>query len=246
MGNVAAFFDIDGTLYRNSLMIQHFKKMLKYEVIDPLIWHSSVKHTYDEWEKRFGDFEDYLEELAAVYIKELKGVNKSYIEFIASQVINLNGDKVYKYSRTRIDWHKKQGHKVFFISGSPDFLVSKMAEKYGVTEFKGTIYEVDEKNNFTGEILRMWDSENKQRVIDEFVEKYDVDLPNSFAYGDTKGDLSMLRMVGNPVAINPNRDLFNCIKNDPDLSNKTTIIVERKDIVYKLNPDVEIVRGLYD
>lgn len=246
MGNIAAFFDIDGTLYRNSLMIQHFKKMIKYEVIDPLIWHSSVKHTYDEWEKRFGDFEVYLEELAEVYIKELKGVNKSYIDFIAKQVINLNGDKVYKYSRTQIDWHKKQGHKVFFISGSPDFLVSKMAEKYGVTEYKGTIYEVDENNNFTGEILRMWDSENKQRIIDEFVEKYDVDLPSSFAYGDTKGDLSMLRMVGNPVAINPNRELFYCIKNDPELSKKTTIIVERKDIVYKLNSDTEIIKGLYD
>lgn len=246
MGNVAAFFDIDGTIYRNSLMIQHFKKLIKYEVIDPYIWHSKVKHRYDEWEKRYGDFEDYLEELADVYIKELKGVNKSYIEFIASQVINLNGDKVYKYSRTRIDWHKKQGHKIFFISGSPDFLVSKMAEKYGVTEFRGTVYEVDENNNFTGEIIKMWDSDNKQKTIDEFVEKYDVDLPNSFAYGDTQGDLSMLRMVGNPIAINPNKELFNSIKIDPELSRKATIIVERKDIVYKLNSDTEIIKGLYD
>ena len=32
---IAAFFDIDGTLYRNSLMVEHFKKLLKYEVIDP-------------------------------------------------------------------------------------------------------------------------------------------------------------------------------------------------------------------
>lgn len=246
MSNVAAFFDIDGTLYRNSLMIQHFKKLIKYEVIDPYIWHSRVKHTYNEWEKRYGDFEDYLEELADVYINELKGVNKSYIEFIASQVINLNGDKVYKYSRTRIDWHKKQGHKIFFISGSPDFLVSKMAEKYGATEFKGTVYEVDQDNNFTGEIIKMWDSDNKQKAIDEFVEKHDVDLPNSFAYGDTTGDLSMLRMVRNPIAINPNKDFFNCIKNDPELSKKTMIVVERKDIVYKLNSDIEIIKGLYD
>ncbi|HSN66914.1 MAG TPA: HAD-IB family hydrolase, partial [Fusibacter sp.] len=29
--NIAAFLDIDGTLYRNSLMIEHFKKMVKYE-----------------------------------------------------------------------------------------------------------------------------------------------------------------------------------------------------------------------
>lgn len=246
MGNIAAFFDIDGTLYRNSLMIQHFKKLIKYEVIDPYIWHSRVKHTYEEWEKRFGDYEVYLEELADVYLKELKGVNKANIDFIAKQVISLNGDKVYKYSRSRIEWHKKQNHKIFFISGSPDFLVEKMAEKYGVTEFRGTVYVVDEENNFTGEIIKMWDSDNKQKTIDEFVKKYDVDLANSYAYGDTQGDLSMLKMVGNPIAINPNRNLFNSIKNDPELSKKTEIIVERKDIVYRLNSSVDIIKGLYD
>ncbi|MTI71321.1 MAG: HAD-IB family hydrolase [Firmicutes bacterium] len=243
MGNIAAFFDIDGTLYRNSLMIQHFKKLIKYEVIDPSIWHNHVKHTYHEWEKRYGDFEDYLEELADLYVKELKGVNKSHIDFIASQVINLNGDKVYKYARKRIDWHKKNGHKIFFISGSPDFLVEKMAKKYGVTQYKGSKYIVDENNNFTGELFRMWDSDNKQRMIDEFVNKFNVNLSKSYSYGDTTGDVSMLKMVGNPVAINPNKDLLLTIKGDKDLYNKTTIIVERKDIIYKLNPDVELVKS---
>lgn len=241
MKSIAAFFDIDGTLFRNSLMIQHFKKLIKYEVIDPSIWYTKVKSVYEEWEKRFGDFEHYLEVLAGVYIEELKGVNKSYIEFIASQVINVNGDMVYKYSRNQIEWHKGQGHKVFFISGSPDFLVAKMAEKYGVTEYRGTVYIVDEENNFTGEIIRMWDSENKQKTLDEFLEKYDVELENSYAYGDTTGDLSMLRMVGNPIAINPNRELLLSIRNDKDLSQKTKIILERKDVIYKLRADVEIL-----
>ena len=241
MKNIAAFFDIDGTLFRNSLMIQHFKKLIKYEVIDPSVWYNKVKYVYEEWEKRYGDFEHYLEVLSEVYIEELKGVNKSYIEFIASQVINVNGDMVYKYSRDKIAWHKKQGHKVFFISGSPDFLVSKMAEKYGVTEYRGTAYLVDEDNNFTGEIIKMWDSENKQKTIREFVEKYNVDLENSYAYGDTTGDLSMLKMVKNPIAINPNKELLINIRNDKQLLKKADIIVERKDVIYKLKADIEIL-----
>lgn len=241
MKNIGAFFDIDGTLFRNSLMIQHFKKLIRYEIIDPSIWYNKVKPVYEEWEKRFGDFEHYLETLAEVYIEELKGVNKPYIEFIASQVINVSGDMVYRYSRDQIEWHKKKGHKVFFISGSPDFLVSKMAEKYGATECRGTAYLVDESNNFTGEIIRMWDSENKQRTLDEFVKKYNVDLKNSYAYGDTVGDLSMLKMVGNPVAINPNRKFLLKLREDNILRGKTIIIVERKDVIYKLRPDVEII-----
>ena len=241
MKNIAAFFDIDGTLFRNSLMIQHFKKLIKYEVIDPSIWYNKIKPVYEEWEKRYGDFEHYLETLAEVYIEQLKGVNKSYIEFIASQVINVSGDMVYKYSRDQIEWHKKQGHKVFFISGSPDFLVSKMAEKYGVTECKGTAYLVDEENNFTGEIIKMWNSENKQKTLDEFLKRYDVDLENSYAYGDTVGDLSMLKMVGNPIAINPNREFLLSIREDNDLFRNTIVIIERKDVIYKLRADVEIL-----
>lgn len=238
---IGAFFDIDGTLYRNSLMIEHFKKLIKYEVIDELIWHSHVKQTFEEWAKRYGDFEDYLEELAEIYVNELKGINKSHIEFIAHQVIKINGEKVYKYSRDRIKWHKDQGHKVFFISGSPEFLVSKMAEKYGVTQFRGSQYVLDEEDNFTGDIVKMWDSFNKQRALDEFVEKFEIDLENSYAYGDTTGDLSMLKMVGNPIAINPNRELYQSIKEDKKISDKITIIIERKDMIYKVDPSVEIL-----
>ena len=241
MGNVAAFFDIDGTLFRNSLMIEHFKKMIKYEVIDPAIWYGDLRDYYSVWERRYGDFEVYLEELAEVYVKELKGINKDYIEFIASQVIKINGEKVYKYTRSRIKWHKANGHKVFFISGAPDFLVEKMAKKYRVTEYRATEYIVDEDNNFTGEIIRMWDSENKQRALNEFVERFNVNLDSSYAYGDTTGDFSMLKMVGNPVTINPNRELLTAIKGDEQLYEKITIIVERKNLIYKLSPDVEVL-----
>ncbi|WP_459195497.1 HAD family hydrolase [Wukongibacter baidiensis] len=239
--NIGAFLDIDGTLYRNSLMIEHFKKLLKYEVVDPALWHSHVKHTYYDWQKRRGNFDDYLLELAQIYIDSLKGLNKNDLEFISNQVIDLKGDKVYRYTRSRIAWHKAQNHKVFFISGSPAYLVKKMAEKYEVTDFMATKYKVDEQNNFTGEIVQMWDSESKHKAIMEFVDTYDLDLDKSYSYGDTNGDFSMLKMIGHPIAINPAKELLKNIKADDELLKKITIIVERKDVIYKLDGDVEIL-----
>ncbi len=241
MKNIAAFFDIDGTIFRNSLMIEHFRKLITFELIDPEVWYTKVKKAYDEWERRYGDFEEYLEILAGVYLQELKGVRRDYIEFVANHVIDINWDMVYKYSRNQIEWHKKEGHKVFFISGSPDFLVSKMAEKYGATEYRGTRYMVDNDNKFTGEIIRMWDSESKKRVLDELIAKYDVDLVKSYAYGDTTGDLSMLRRMGNPVAINPNKELILEIKADEYLSKRIQIIVERKNVIYKCSSEIDLL-----
>ncbi len=241
MKNQAAFFDIDGTIFRNSLMIEHFKKLIAFEVIDPVIWHTKVKKVYLEWEKRYGDFEEYLELLAKIYLEELKGVKRDYIEYIADHVIKSNGDMIYKYSRNQIKWHKEQGHKVFFISGSPDFLVSRMADKYEVTEYRGTLYKVDGDNKFTGEIVKMWDSKSKQKELNDIIEKYDVDLERSYAYGDTTGDFSMLKMMGNPIAINPNKELLLAIRADDDLKERATIIVERKNVIYKLKADMEIL-----
>ncbi|KAB3537688.1 HAD-IB family hydrolase [Alkaliphilus pronyensis] len=241
MDNIGVFIDIDGTLYRNSLMLEHFQKLIRYEIIDPAIWYRDAKKSFLNWDQRKGYYEDYLIEVAAIYLESMKGLNRKEIDFISNQVIEMKGDRVYRYTREQIIWHKKQGHKIFFISGSPDYLVEKMAEKYGVTDFKGTQYLVDENNVFTGEIAQMWDSSNKHNAITEFLQHYNLSLENSYSYGDTNGDFAMLKLVGNPVAINPAKELLLKIKEDKELSKKTTIIVERKDVIYKLKPDVEIL-----
>ena len=239
--NIAAFFDIDGTLYRNSLMIEHFKKMVKYEIIDPALWHTSLKNAFTEWRKRVGEYDDYMMELVNTYYDALKGRRVADLEFISNQVVTLHGDIVYKYTRSRILWHKLQGHKVFFISGSPDFLVSKMADKYSIDGYRGTGYLVDAEGRFTGEVVPMWDSDSKNNAIDEIVKEFDIDLTQSFAYGDTNGDFSMLSRVGHPVAINPARELLLNIKSTPELANRAKVIIERKDLVYELDASVKII-----
>lgn len=243
MKNIAAFFDIDGTLYRNSLMIEHFKKLLKYEVFDPIIWHSDIKQKFNEWDNREGDFDVYMEELASVYIDSLKGLNKTEYDFIAKQVISLCGDKVYSYTRDQITYHQEKGHLVLFISGSPDYLVEKMANKYNATDYIATKYLTNSDNTFNGEVVPMWDHKNKTEAIRQLKEKYSIDLDQSYAYGDTNGDISMLKTVGNPIAINPSFELINSIQNDDTLNEKVKIIVERKNVIYKLNKNIEITRG---
>lgn len=236
MKNVAAFFDIDGTLYRDSLMVEHFKRLIQTELIDTYLWHNHAKETYLNWAKRQGNYDDYLLEIAEIYVNALIGLDKPSIEFTSNMVIKLKADRVYMYTRSQIEWHKKQGHTIIFISGSPDYLVSKMAKKYGATDHKGTTY-IFKDNLFTGKIVPMWDSQNKDLAMNEFIEKYDIDLSKSYAYGDTNGDVSMFSRVAYPRAINPTKELLSQIKSNPELKEKMEIIIERKDVIYKLDPD---------
>lgn len=234
--NTAAFFDIDGTLYREGLMTEVFKKLVKYEVIPPDRWYKEVKPEYEKWDKRQGNYDNYLLKMAYIYIEAIKGLHRSQIDFIARKVISQKGDRVYTYTRDRIKWHKKNGHRIITISGSPVELVREMSKKYGFDDYIGAKYIIDDNNVYTGEVIPMWDSNSKKSSIEMFVKKYDIDLKNSYGYGDTAGDFDMLNMVGHPVCVNPTRELVKEAVSNKLLKHKIKIVVERKDMVYSLDP----------
>lgn len=234
MKKIAVFFDIDGTIYREGLITEVFKKIIKYELVDEEKWYNEVRPAYLLWDKRQGDYDTYLLKMVDIYVEAIKGISKEQIEHVAKKVIEQKGDRVYTFSRERIKWHQDQGHIVIAISGSPYELVKEMSQKYNMDDFKGTIYKSDENNNYTGDVIPMWDSESKQKALLEMKEKYDIDLSASYAYGDTAGDYTMFKLVGIPYAINPTKELLNKITNDKEINDKINIIVERKDVTYKL------------
>ncbi len=162
MNNIVAFFDLDGTLYREGLISEIFKKLVKYEIIKSEKWYNEVKPEYNKWDKRQGNYDNYLLKMAGIYTEAIKGLHKSQVEFIAKKVVEQKGDRVYTYTRDRIKWHKEQGHMIITISGSPYELVKEMALKHGFDDFSGAVYMTNENDIYTGEIIPMWDSISKK------------------------------------------------------------------------------------
>ena len=140
MNNIASFFDIDGTLYREGLITAMFKKLITSEIIDKERWYNEVREKYIKWDRRVGNYDDYLLKMAEIYIDAVKSLHKSQIEFIAKKVIEQNGDRLYTYTRDKIKWHKEQGHKIITISGSPYELVREMSKKHGFDDYIGSKY----------------------------------------------------------------------------------------------------------
>ena len=237
MKRCAAFFDIDGTISREGLISEMFKKMIKYELIDYSKWSHDVEPAFTKWNKRLGDYDLYLQKMVDIYTETVMNTKSYHIEYVARKVVEQKGERVYTYSRDRIKWHKEQGHTVIAISGSPIELVTAMSELYEMDDYRGTIYKVGENGIYNGEIVPMWDAVSKKKAVFEMAEKHDLDLSESYAYGDTAGDFSMLKLVGNPFAINPTRELIAKIKEDEILKEKISFIVERKDAIYRLNID---------
>ena len=231
----AAFFDIDGTIYREGLITEVFKKMIRYELIDESKWHQEVRPAFLDWDKRQGDYDTYLQRMVDVYKEAVKGISPFHMKYVAKKVVEQKGDRVYTFSRSKIIWHQQQKHKVIAISGSPIELVREMSRKYRMDDYRGTIYKLDDQGTYNGGIIPMWDSQSKKKAILEIIQEYDIDLDKSYAYGDTAGDFTMLKMVGNPFAINPTKELLMKILADDELRGKIKIVVERKDVTYFLD-----------
>lgn len=223
---IAAFFDIDGTLFRNSLMVSHFNKLIQYEILSSDL-KEQIQPFYSAWHNRELDYDDYLQQLARVYTDHLRDKPMADIDFAAKQTVELEHKHLYRFTKEQLDWHKSQEHLIVFISGSPQFLVSRMAKKLGSDMWFATEY-LSESGKFNGQVIPMWDSSSKLSVIKKLANEYHIDLTESYAYGDTNGDVAMLANVGHGVAFNPNKKLVTSLKN-----HDVEIVVERKDIIYR-------------
>lgn len=230
MSNIAAIFDIDGTVFRDSLLLQHLEKCVDYDVF-PQNAKDEIKDVKKQWKNRELDYDDYMYTAVDTYTKYIQGKSVEDIDFVARKVIEKQYQLVYKYTRNKILEHQERGHKVIFISGSPSFLVEKMAEKFGVTTWFASDYETID-NKYTGNVKPMWDSKSKKKTLQLIEDVLDINLKKSYAYGDTTGDYTMLSNVGFPTAINPNKKLFKKLR---DNKIDCKIIVERKDMIYRID-----------
>ena len=186
-----------------------------------------LKPHKNAWQNRELDYDDYLYTASKLYTKYISNKDILDVEFVAKKVIEKESKKLYRYTRDRIKWHKEQGHKIIFISGSPDFLVEKMAEKLGADLWFASQY-LNDGNKYSGEVIPMWDADSKKKIL----EKLPFNLDNSYSYGDTTGDFTMLQMTGHPTAINPNQKLLDKLNKERVACN---IVVERKDVIYSIN-----------
>lgn len=57
MKRTAAFFDIDGTIYREGLITELFKKFVTHELVDQTRWHDDVRPVFMKWDRRQGEYE---------------------------------------------------------------------------------------------------------------------------------------------------------------------------------------------
>jgi HAD superfamily hydrolase (TIGR01490 family) len=209
---IGAFFDVVGTIYRGAFwrdisQRHREQKRNRFWTWAYLIWHMagwplnlagllSDKRWYASWAR---DFAWLFRGLTVEEGQELIDwvIEGRLVPDLRTDIMDILRD------------HQAKGHVVALVSGSPQKMLDAIASRLDIEYSVGTPLEIKD-GLYTGRIggaLMM--NEGKTAALQDFAAQkgFDIDWEKSFAYGDSRSDVDLLEMVGNPVAVYPDKAL---------------------------------------
>lgn len=223
-----AIFDIDGTIFRSSLLIET-TSMLIAEKVFPEKARNFFRQAYENWANRRDSYDKYIKAVVRAFEQNIKGIKRAEFRRIVRKTIALHKCRVYRYTRDLVKKLKSQKYYLLAISHSPKDIVEEFAKHLGFDKVYGRIFEVDKGGRFTGRILYADIINDKAKSLKFAMEKEKLFLKGSVGLGDSEGDIAFLKMVERPICFNPNSILYRQAKRA-----KWEIVVERKDVIYKI------------
>lgn len=207
MSNAAAFFDLDKTIIAKSSTLAFGRPLYKAGFLKRgmLVKAGIAQIAYTAFGADHNQLDKVKEQLSTV----TTGWDSAELRELATEAMDdVVSPLVYQEAIELIGHHRESGRKVVIISTSPEEIVAPLAQFLGgIDHVIATRSEVGPDGKYTGEIEFYAYGENKAVALKEYAEANDIDLSASFAYSDSATDLPMMRAVGNPVAVNPDKDL---------------------------------------
>jgi phosphoserine phosphatase len=207
-----AVFDIDGTIFRSSLLIELVEALIARGFFPPEA-EETYKSAEQDWRDRKGEYEIYIKKVVEAFARHTKGLEYGAVADIAGEIIESKKYRTYRYTRDLVQ----------------ELIVDGFGYELGFDKTYGTFYESGPSNRFTGVITDEHLIGNKSAILQRAIEKEGLSLKRSVGVGDTESDISMLDMVEDAIAFNPNRQLYRHAK-----GKGWKIVVERKDVIYEI------------
>lgn len=223
-----AIFDVDGTIFRSSLLIQVVNQLIKDGAF-PKNAEDVYERHYQKWLDREGDYEEYIASVVQAFRAHLKGMHYSALANAAEEVVESQWKRTYRYTRDLLPRLKEKGYFLLAVSHSPKTILDKYCPKLGFDKAYGIVYEIGPQEMFTGGVVDEHLIYNKANIVKRALEKENLTLSHSIGVGDTETDIPFLEMVAKPLCFNPNMKLYKYAKRM-----KWKVVVERKDVIYEL------------
>jgi phosphoserine phosphatase len=206
-------FDMDGTLIQGRLIEMISKKANVTERVIKIQSDSSLLG-YQKTQ---------------IIASLLKGVKeKEIVDSIDSIPIMHNADKI-------VTWFKKNGYRAGIITDSYNIAAQVIAKKLEL-DFCSANELIIKDGVVTGEIVMPlgWEKIScpckisicKRYHLNHYADKYGVQIKDTIAIGDTRGDICMIKQAGLGIAFMPK---------DQDIIKQSKNIIRNPDLIEVLN-----------
>jgi HAD superfamily hydrolase (TIGR01490 family) len=206
MTRAAAFFDLDKTLMAGSSGMQFARVATRHGIVGRRqLARWAVEHL--RYRLR-GTTDERTTEVLRVARDLISGVPARSLERMNPEVLAAILPRVYPQMLDEVYAHQDAGRATLIVSAAGNGVVEPLAAVLGMDGGIGTRYEVGEDGAFTGRFDGPFVyGRGKVEAMQAFAVERGIDLAESYAYSDSISDLPMLRVVGHPVAVNPDPPL---------------------------------------
>jgi HAD superfamily hydrolase (TIGR01490 family) len=205
MSTAAAFFDLDKTLMEGSSAL-HFGRaaykagmMTRGQILRD-IW-ANVQFRLN------GSTDEGIDELRARVLDAIAGYSQIKLARLNPDVLSGILPLVYPQMLATAWEHQDAGRPAYIVTAASQELAEMLAHVLRLDGGIGFRSELED-GVYTGRPAGPFTyREGKAEAIRELAAREGIDLAESYAYSDSESDLPMLRTVGHPVAVNPDREL---------------------------------------
>ena len=201
----AAFFDLDRTLLRRSSALALAGSFREHGMIGrgqlakAAAWQLLFAARGASAETVRKAAEDGMVVLKGFRVDDLRSLVATAMEPVLKPL-------VYQEPLHLVSRHRERGEPVYIVSATLHEIVEELARELGFDGAIGSTCEIVD-GVYTGRSLRGVHGAGKAAVIRELAETEGLDLSASTAYSDSHTDVPFLEAVGNPVAVNPDKEL---------------------------------------
>jgi HAD superfamily hydrolase (TIGR01490 family) len=206
MPRTAAFFDLDKTVIAKSSTLTFGKSFYQGGLINR---RAALRTAYAQFVFLVGGMDHDQMERTREYLSALvRGWNVQQVkEIVAETLHDLIDPIIYDEAASLIEEHHTAGRDVVIVSTSGAEVVEPIGELLGADRVVATRMVVGEDGCYTGEVEYYAYGPTKAEAVKELAASEGYDLERCYAYSDSATDLPMLRAVGHPHAVNPDRAL---------------------------------------
>lgn len=192
MKNTIILTDLDGTLTRKSLVLEHAGFLIKHGIM-------TDNGIYKAWQEDMKN-EHLIVALAEEYRHQITG--KTEKELMCYEFVEefLDNEENWYNTLEMVTDAQNFGATVVLITGSAEFLVRILAEKLNFDYF-ATLYHKNKDNTLNGEITGMFSDSHKSEVIENYIDLHLYD--DVIGMGDTASDYGIFKHCNYNYLVEP-------------------------------------------